>query len=62
MPETIHQILKRKSVRGTQKGDQLQRLLTWGNLFILTALVVSASPVADTQRLVLMFPNGLTGG
>jgi len=47
--------------RGTRGGDRIQKILTWGNLLVLTVLIVFAVPKAHMEYVRPMFPNGLTG-
>jgi APA family basic amino acid/polyamine antiporter len=46
---------------GTKRGNRLQTLLTWGNLLVLTVLIVFALPKADPNLLKPMFPRGAGG-
>jgi APA family basic amino acid/polyamine antiporter len=46
---------------GTQKGDRLQKVLTWGNLAVLLILIIFSLPSADTGHLTPMFPKGIGG-
>jgi APA family basic amino acid/polyamine antiporter len=46
---------------GTQKGDRLQKVLTWGNLAVLLILIIFSLPSADTGHLYPMFPKGIGG-
>ncbi len=47
--------------KGTQGGDRFQKVFTWGNLLVLSLLIISAIPKADPEKLKPMFPNGLEG-
>ena len=47
--------------RGTQGGDRFQKIFTWGNLVVLSILILSAAPEANPEHLKPMFPNGLEG-
>jgi basic amino acid/polyamine antiporter, APA family len=46
---------------GTQKGDRLQKLFTWGNLAVLLILILFSLPDADPGHLSPMFPEGVRG-
>jgi amino acid transporter/nucleotide-binding universal stress UspA family protein len=54
-------VLTLLNCRGAKGGDRIQKILTWGNLLILTALIVSAAGKADPEHVKPMFPNGLKG-
>jgi basic amino acid/polyamine antiporter, APA family len=47
--------------RGTQSGDNVQRLLTWGNLLVLAVLIGLALPEVEPKLMAPMFPRGLDG-
>jgi amino acid transporter len=47
--------------RGTQGGDRFQKVFTWGNVVVLSVLILSAVPEADPEQLQPMFPNGVEG-
>jgi amino acid transporter len=47
--------------RGTKSGDSVQKLLTCGNLLVLTVLIVLAVPEAEPHLMKPMFPKGLGG-
>ncbi len=46
---------------GTKSGDRVQRLLTWGNLLVLSILIGLAIPEAKPTLMEPMFPKGLGG-
>lgn len=54
-------VLTLLNCRGAKGGDRIQKILTWGNLLILTALIASAVGKADLAHVKPMFPNGLKG-
>ena len=47
--------------RGTKGGDRIQKILTWGNLLVLSTLIVLAMGKSDIENVKPMFPQGLTG-
>ena len=46
---------------GTRSGEKAQRILTWGNLFVLLSLIVAASWQLDPTKATPLFPNGFGG-
>jgi APA family basic amino acid/polyamine antiporter len=54
-------VLTLLNCRGTKGGDLIQKILTWGNLLVLTILIFLAAPKADMEHVTPMFPYGLTG-
>ena len=47
--------------KGTQGGDRFQKLFTWGNLVVLSVLILSAVPESNPEQLKPMYPNGVEG-
>lgn len=54
-------LLTTLNCRGTKSGDKVQRLLTWGNLLVLSILIVLAVPKTEPKLLEPMFPKGSGG-
>ncbi len=54
-------LLTTLNCRGTKSGDKVQRLLTWGNLLVLSILIGLAVPKTEPKLLEPMFPKGLGG-
>ncbi len=46
---------------GTKGSDSIQTILTWGNMVILTALILLSAPYIEMDNLQPMFPNGYAG-
>ncbi|MDX8393639.1 MAG: amino acid permease [Mariprofundales bacterium] len=49
------------NLRGSEGGQRIQILLTWGNIGILAALITFSFPEAKADYAFPMFPNGLSG-
>jgi len=54
-------VLTLLNCRGTKGGDRIQKILTWGNLIVLLALIFLAARKANIEHVKPMFPHGLTG-
>jgi len=57
----IISVLTVLNCRGTKGGDRVQKLFTWGNLFVLLTLILLATRKVNPAHVKPMFPQGLAG-
>ncbi|MBX2841055.1 MAG: amino acid permease [Flammeovirgaceae bacterium] len=49
------------NTRGTKSGEKVQKILTWGNVFILVLLIACSVFTINIDNLTPMYPKGLSG-